>query len=634
MTQVVLPTLAVAGIWALLAVVFGGCGAFVRRALIAALGLRPAGRLAIRDVWIGLAALTGYLLIWNMFAAITWWTWVAPLVVGAAGAVLSLPEIRRPALGSVRSGARGAAILGAVGLGWLVLANEALGPTDDYDFGLYHLDLITYAEHYAALPGLANLHSRLGAGDAHLLLAAFVDQRPLRGAGPHLVGGLLVALLLLDVGARWLRAPEAKVPSFCRRLALLLVPAAAIVVARNPQSTMTSPNLDLAAFVLVSVGLLYLADSLEHDLDPVAAVTATAVLATASATRPLYWPVTLFAAVVLVAGTARRSEPRSAASTLRTAALVCIVPAVVAGGWLARQAVLSGYPLYPLTVGGLSVDWRVPVHIVASANRGDDAWARWPGTDPNVVLASWHWLRASWLQTRNHDVDVWAPLLLLACLVPSFIAWREPDRSRRRRTRPMLAVVIPCCGALVAWFLTAPDPRFVLAPLWLVPAALTAWALPPLGRASKRAVATVAVVAIGAGVALDALVTHDAASLLPLAVGLWAVVGAFVWLERRRRAAPLVAYAAAGSAVVAALLIVIGGVSAHPERATGSGPLGIRLPGPVALTTVVTSSGLRLSEPADNGDQCWQEMLCVPLLVDPALHLRGTRISAGFAIGG
>ena len=33
-------------------------------------------------------------------------------------------------------------------------------------------------------------------------------------------------------------------------------------------------------------------------------------------------------------------------------------------GWLARQAILSGYPFFPATVGGLPVDWRVPASVV------------------------------------------------------------------------------------------------------------------------------------------------------------------------------------------------------------------------------------------------------------------------------
>src|SRR5205807_1949317 len=117
----------------------------------------------------------------------------------------------------------------------LYLANQALAAAADYDFGLYHLGLIHYAEHYSAIPGLANLQSRFGAGDGHLLLAAFLDHGPWAGAGPHLVNGLLAFLLSLELASRFFFRPVAGgLASFTNRLALLLVPALVIVVVWRP----------------------------------------------------------------------------------------------------------------------------------------------------------------------------------------------------------------------------------------------------------------------------------------------------------------------------------------------------------------------------------------------------------------
>ena len=270
-TEVLLPVLAIVGIWTLVAVVAAGSGYVVRRALFAVLGT-PAGGIARGDVWLGLAALVAYLLVWNMFLAITWWTWAVPLVAGAWGTFAGLRRVSRPRLDRRAAGA-----LVAVASGWAILADQALGPADDYDFGLYHLNLITYAEHYAAVPGLANLHIRLGAGDAHLLLAAFLDRSPVAGAGPHLVVGLLVSLLLLDVGLRLARPGNAE-PSFSRRLAVLLVPAVVVIASLAPQQRLSSPNLDLGVVVAAVVGMLYLAECIERGFDPGAGLTGAAML--------------------------------------------------------------------------------------------------------------------------------------------------------------------------------------------------------------------------------------------------------------------------------------------------------------------------------------------------------------------
>ena len=109
-------------------------------------------------------------------------------------------------------------------------------------------------------------------------------------------------------------------------------------------------------------------------------------------------------------------------------------------GWMTRQAILSGYPLYPVKVGALPVDWRVPASVVDYTGRWTSSWARWPGQGPDTVLSSWHWLRAYWLPAQEKSLDVIAPLALLACLLPAFAARGDGRASRRGLRNPMLAV--------------------------------------------------------------------------------------------------------------------------------------------------------------------------------------------------
>jgi hypothetical protein len=571
------------------------------------------------DVWVGLAVLAAYLLVWNLVLPITLWTWILPLGLAVWTFVRWRP-------GSPSFDRRAAVVLGGVAVVWAVLADQALGPSKDYDFGLYHLDLITYAKHYATIPGLANLHSRLGAGDAHLLLTAFIDQHPLAGAGPHLVDGFLVSLLVLDAGLRLAR-PGSGAPSFSRRLAVLVVPVVIAVVMGSPQGLLSSPNLDVAAFVEVCIGMVYFAQSIELDFAATPALTATAALALASATRPLYWPLTLFAAGFFVFG--RRGRPRA----LRSATVVIAIPLTIGAGWVARQAILSGYPLYPLTMLGLPTDWRVPASVMTAANRGDDAWARWPGVDPNVVLASWTWLHAWWFR-QSHALDVILPLVLVASVLPSVAAVGVHDPDRRRRLRPMLAVAVPCALLLVPWFLTAPDPRFAFALICLVPASLAAWALPALGSPSVRWWAGVAGLAAVGVVALAWFARVDRQWLVPVAIAGWGIAGAAGVFARRQAVARGLAWGAALSVALAAVAIVWHSANPKLERANGHGPLGVPLPAPPGLMTIVTTSGLQLSQPVNGGDQCWQVLLCVPLLVDRNLHLRTTNVQAGFSVRG
>ena len=64
---VVLRTSAVLFSWLGIAVMCAGCGSLARRGLLRLWPAEPrAERLAVADVWIGLAALVAYLEVWNL----------------------------------------------------------------------------------------------------------------------------------------------------------------------------------------------------------------------------------------------------------------------------------------------------------------------------------------------------------------------------------------------------------------------------------------------------------------------------------------------------------------------------------------------------------------------------------------
>ena len=336
-------------------------------------------------------------------------------------------------------------------------------------------------------------------------------------------------------------------------------------------------------FVLVVVGMLYLVECLEFGFRATPALASTASLSLAATTRPFYWPLAALAVGMIVIAGARRAGGRPAHA--RVTAAVLLLPVGLLVGWMSRQAVLSGYPLFPLTAGGLPVDWRMPSAAVHELNRFVSSWARSPGDNPDVVLASWDWLHP-WLRSHLGDLDLVGPILLLACVGPA-LASRSAAETRRRRAwrAPMLAMALPALPLLVAWFFNAPDPRFALAPLWLLPIALVAWALPgadgrrPDGNAKTGAIAYASL-----------------AGVLLVTVGVVAHKGVF-W----------------------------------PIVSNGSGPLGTEpVPG-AAVVPFVTKSGLQIYRPA-HGELCWRVILCTPK-PDPYLRLRGADIHDGFRVG-
>jgi hypothetical protein len=492
-----------------------------------------------------------------------------------------------------------------------------------YDDGYYHLGILRYAATYPTIPGLANLQEPLGSDDPHLLFGALLSHGPWSGGAVHLVSGFLAALLFADVGLRFVPHARRRVPPYTKRVALLLFLATVAVIEVPPTYPLSTLSLDFATFVVAAAGLLYLAESVEGAPTLVPAVTAMAMLVLAAVERPLFWLTALLSAgaLVLAARPLRTlGRRRALGATLSVAAL----PVGLAIGWAARQAVLSGYPFFPLTFGGLPVDWRVPVGIVDSSNQVIAAWARHPGLPPAQVLGSWHWLRW-WTLVESYDLRLLIPLAVaIAGLAPLLLRGAVRQTLSRRSTAAMLALAVPCAASVVAWFFLAPDPRFVLAPMWVLPVALAAWAMPAAagGDISKQSLALTAVVTIALSLALG-LGHRDL---------VWAALGVPVALVLiRQRGAEFVGARLARVGAVSVLLASVGFLTAHglyvPVVANQGGTFGAP-PDPVpALVRYRTSSGLVLYHPKI-GEQCWSLLYCATFN-NVEVRLRGAHFRDG-----
>jgi len=121
-----------------------------------------------------------------------------------------------------------------------------------------------------------------------------------------------------------------------------------------------------------------------------------------------------------------------------------------------RDIVLSGWVMFPLDAFPVPVDWRAPEPTLTS--QWITAYARDPTGDASVVLASNSWIE-KWLPTfiNSREVRVLA-LAVGASVIPLF--WKKGRHAWRQAIPTVVIGLIPVLGALLAWFVTAPDVRF------------------------------------------------------------------------------------------------------------------------------------------------------------------------------
>ncbi len=322
------------------------------------------------------------------------------------------------------------------------------------DTAIYHAQTIHWIELYKAVPGLANLHSRLAYNSNWLMANALFSYAWLGGQSFHVLPGLFVLLTLFYfISGLWQAADGDWKISVWGKIAL--IPLFFIVL----PSEVSSPGTDLPAVLitwLILSELLALAERPEGAYGP--GLFVLSGLAIFAVSLKLSVMPLLIIPAWLLYELLRRKQYR-ASLILLLSGMAIMAP------WLARNVVLSGYLIYPLPqVDLFNVDWKFPAfeaggEVVAIQNWARHSWSDALQHSVSLPPQEWIplWFKKETLNRRVLIVIVGAGIVLesLALCLPA--ARRLLSRWAKRDYLPVyLASFLGC----LYWFLTAPDFRF------------------------------------------------------------------------------------------------------------------------------------------------------------------------------
>jgi hypothetical protein len=485
--------LAIVATAAVVAACFAGIGLLVRRAWgLTALDVDD----CFLAFWVGFAMATLFLLIWNFFFPVGLIALLFVLMAGAAGlaccwrslAAVGAARERRPTWLS------GSLLTFAI----LWIANQATGAFRSYDGALYHLQGIQWAKAFPVIPGIANLHGPLAFNNSSFLYDAMLDSGWWEGRGFHIANGVLVFVMAVQAilaGARVARAGPNAQPAYLYRF-LLLAPVL-YLVPLNGGITSYSTDLPLTLILLMATATMYrLLDAggkttpTRNDAYAVFAVavllaTAVTIKATAAVFAAAALPVTLW--LWWKRPHAENVRPR------RTVVATALAVAVFAVVWVVRGIVMSGYPVFPLSIAGLPVDWRAP------AEHADAEFAFLAFTEREFT---WSIIGRDWLRLALWD-DAYAVMVPASLAVAALATWYVTVSRRGSTVEPNRLpwwILPPVCVALVSWLLSAPSTRYCPALFWTAAAVSIAEcqrALWPSLAARGRQAAVVAVALFG-----------------------------------------------------------------------------------------------------------------------------------------
>ena len=461
--------------------IYLACGLYLWVLGAAVLGEWKTARSLYRAPWLGYAVLIACLQIAHFFTAINpsfSWTFLAVSGLCAAGLV-AVKFLKRP-LRTKQFPAMPPLIWFAVliAVAWLAFRpvfNIATQKIVHYDVGYYYLQTIAWTTAFPIVPGIGNLLLHLGFNQSAFLVPAFLDS-----LGPHLwsyslLGGVLPWLgLTLSVfglvqGLCALFLLRRRLEPIEKAYAISF-PAWIYTMLINNISG-NSPDIALACLQIHL--FLCFASFLAAKGSPairvqLAELIALCALSVCVKLNSVFFAVAIGLLSIGVAlthiGVPRLFRGKQVIYATLAALVLCLP-------WTARGVIVSGYPLFPSTAVVAPVAWRVPKADVANFYDITVDWGRQPYPELAKVRNSIAWvpefLQRNWSLT---DQFAW-PLSLGSLWILVFLALIWKSANFRQRLRHLLLLISPVAFALLMWFFTAPNPRYLGSITWLLPLA-------------------------------------------------------------------------------------------------------------------------------------------------------------------
>lgn len=415
---------------------------------------------------VGVCGTILFLELWNLFLPINHAT-----VAGLGGLTFCLMiAFWRTVTGTILGWFRHFSLLAIVLLLVLLVTVSlfGLGPAEHshYDTGLYYLNTIRWAQAYPVVPGLANLHTRLGYNQSLFLVLAFLSG--LANMGLARAGQIVNPIFVFISG--WaiidrlrMNLVTAKGKRIRLYACLLLCPLFFLATHFN----ISAPTADIAAAALALPGALAFFCCLE-EISEREGFTASnwlllvTVCGCTIAKLKLSYAVLGGTAIGLAAIALTFIRPRTFLWTWIRAGMLATF---LVGPWMIRGVVLSGYPLYPSTFIRFRTDWELPRKYAENERLWIRSWAKWPDKLPSEVLGNDAWF-SPWIERNAKDPEnIFLFMFLTAGAISALLSFAAP-MDRQRRLIPVL-LIAQTSLALLFWFRTAPDPRFAFVTLML-----------------------------------------------------------------------------------------------------------------------------------------------------------------------
>jgi hypothetical protein len=330
-----------------------------------------------------------------------------------------------------------------------IFISKVMIPSGHYDVALYYEPTIDWLNHYSISFGLGNLHSRLAYNQSFFLFPAYLNPLPFWNHGLNVANVYILILTVLTLFKLCCSIPKVGI------FTLFVI---SIVFIENLYSPISpSPDTTIGILqILIFVYILYIYHLFsENKKISEESLILLLFLFTLSVSIKLSSIFFVFFCALFIHSYLIQFFKNNKITFIIISSICFFFFSI----HLFRGYVLSGFPMFPSTIGGLKhALWAVPLESVENEALQVYAWARWPGKDPSQVLQNWGWLPI-WLKAFPLKGTVLFGLSLLFVCLSIF---STPRKDTGLPKWPNIAwLFLPLSFSFILWFLTAPDYRFL-----------------------------------------------------------------------------------------------------------------------------------------------------------------------------
>ncbi|KOY86475.1 hypothetical protein AD998_10255 [bacterium 336/3] len=334
-------------------------------------------------------------------------------------------------------------------------------PTSHYDEGLYYIQHVRWIQNYGFVPGLANLHLRLGFNSNWHNLATLFDYPFL---SKNFFNDLNGFLFLIFGAYCW----TGIIQLFSKKytlIALLKIFAFVSLIYPNPYFFSAHNGIfintispDWASFIFVATTFILFIESYEKTNAEYPFYLFLIVIFSTYCFSIKIANIAITGLVLYAVIWLWMKKMYKLLLLLLAVAFISIIP------WLISNIILSGCILFPVSFLQIGVlDWAVPKHIVESFAYETKTWAKTGGAIEVYNKLTFKELIIYWYHKQEAWLKIFYPVIIMGFFILILFLCYELIRLKNRFLR-MYGSIIPILLSnilgIVFWFFTAPDFRF------------------------------------------------------------------------------------------------------------------------------------------------------------------------------